>query len=281
MPSSSLDVYLNYFLGVPGLSALAVLALFALGVIRIAPIVSLVPFFGSKLSPAPARIGIVIVLTLLFMPTIIHSAKINVPLNTALLGYALKEFVIGFLIAFLAMIPFIIANTAGLLIDFMRGASIMQMQDPSLQSQTSPIGQLYNYVLILIFFMVDGPFFFFDALQQTFEFLPVDQWLNPKVFSQTTPLWHLFVDVINKIMTIAIQLGAPAILAILMAEVFLGIANRLAQQVQIAFLGMSLKSLAGLALLWAGWFFTLKVLSKQTLDWYKMIDNIIFTIKNY
>jgi len=155
----------------------------------------------------------------------------------------------------------------------------MQMQDPNLQSQTSPIGQLYNYVLILIFFVVGGPFFFFDAIQQSFQFMPVDAWLKLGAFSQHTPLFKLLVDVVNQVMTIAIQLGAPAILAILMTEVFLGIANRLAQQVQIAFLGMSLKSLAALTLLWAGWFFTLKVLSKQTLDWFKMIDNILYTLK--
>ncbi len=275
---SGLDSYLNYFLGVPGLSAIGVLSLFLLGLMRLAPIVSLVPFFGSKLSPAPARIGIAIVLTLVFMPTIIQSSTIMVSFDTKLLGLALKEFVIGLFIAFLAMIPFIIANTAGLLIDFMRGASMMQMQDPSLQSQTSPIGQLYNYVLILIFFVVDGPFFFFNALQQAFEFMPVDAWLKPNAFTQNTPLFKHLVDIVNQIMTISIQLGAPAILAILMTEVFLGIANRLAQQVQIAFLGMSLKSLAALTILWAGWFFTLKILSKQTLDWFKMIDNILYSL---
>ncbi|HPE85273.1 MAG TPA: flagellar biosynthetic protein FliR, partial [Chlamydiales bacterium] len=231
------------------------------------------------LSPAPARIGIAIILTLVFMPTIIHSSNLAITFNAAMIGYALKEFVIGFFIAFLAMIPFLIANTAGLLIDYMRGASMMQMQDPNLQSQTSPIGQLYNYVLILIFFVVGGPFFFFDAIQQSFQFMPVDAWLKLGAFSQHTPLFKLLVDVVNQVMTIAIQLGAPAILAILMTEVFLGIANRLAQQVQIAFLGMSLKSLAALTLLWAGWFFTLKVLSKQTLDWFKMIDNILYTLK--
>ena len=267
------------YLGVPGFTAIGLISLFLLGVIRLAPIVSFVPFFGSKLSPGPTRIAIAVVFALLFMPTIISSAEPGLSFNAVFLGYAIKELFIGFVIAFLAMIPFIIANSAGLLIDYMRGASIMQMQDPNLQSQTSPLGQLYNYILIVIFFVVDGPFFFFDALQQAFQFLPVDRWLHVNALTINTSLGKLLIDVINRIMTIAIQLGAPSILAILMAEMFLGIANRLAQQVQIAFLGMSLKSLAGLALLWAGWFFILKMLSKTTLDWYKMIDNILYTLK--
>lgn len=279
--SSDLDTYLNHFLGIPGLSALGLLCLYMLAVLRLAPIVSFVPFFGAKLSPAPVRIMIACVFALFFMPIILKTSSLDIAFDAAFLGYAFKELLIGFFIAFLAMIPFIIATTAGLVIDYMRGASIMQMQDPSLQSQSSPIGQLYNYLLIVVFFAVDGPFFFFDALSKAFAVLPVDGFLKSGALDLNTPLAKLFIDLVNQIMTIAIQLGAPAILAILMAEMFLGIANRLAQQVQIAFLGMSLKSLAGLTILWAGWFFTLRVLSKQTLDWFKLIDNLILTLKDY
>jgi len=53
-----------------------------------------------------------------------------------------------------------------------------------------------------------------------------------------------------------------------MAEMFLGIANRLAVNVQIAFLGMALKSLFGLALLWAGWSFIIQQMVKGALLWF-------------
>ena len=52
-----------------------------------------------------------------------------------------------------------------------------------------------------------------------------------------------------------------------MAESFLGIANRLAPQVQIAFLGLALKSLLGLILLWAGWAFITKQMAQTAVDW--------------
>jgi len=64
-----------------------------------------------------------------------------------------------------------------------------------------------------------------------------------------------------------------------MAEMFLGIANRLAPQVQIAFLGMSIKSLLGLALLWAAWFFILKQFTKQTYDWLNLINKMVAYMK--
>jgi type III secretory pathway component EscT len=63
-----------------------------------------------------------------------------------------------------------------------------------------------------------------------------------------------------------------------MTEVFLGIANRLAPQVQIVFLGMSLKSLIGLAILASAWVFILKQMGKETFLWMKEVNNLFYTI---
>jgi type III secretory pathway component EscT len=60
---------------------------------------------------------------------------------------------------------------------------------------------------------------------------------------------------------------------------FLGIANRLAPQVQIVFLGMSLKSLLGLGLLWAGWFFILKQMANQSVLWLHDLEKVLQTMK--
>ena len=77
----------------------------------------------------------------------------------------------------------------------------------------------------------------------------------------------MITEILGKVFSLSLELAAPALLAILMAEMFLGIANRLAPQVQIAFLGMSLKSLLGLAILWAGWFILLRQMSILSVNW--------------
>ena len=155
----------------------------------------------------------------------------------------------------------------------------MQSQDPSMQTQASPIGIFYNYILIVIFFQISGPFLFFDAVLKSYEIVPPAEYINPLFFSVKSAFWKTSMDLIHHIVSIAIQLSAPAIVAILMAEMFLGIANRLAPQVQIAFLGMSIKSLLGLALLWVAWFFILKQFTKQTYDWLGVINKMIAYMK--
>ena len=90
-------------------------------------------------------------------------------------------------------------------------------------------------------------------------------------FSLKVSFWKVIIGLLAHVLSLAIQLGAPSIIGILMAEMFLGIANRLAPRVQIVFLGISLKSFVGLALLAAAWFFILKQLGKESLSWIKVM----------
>lgn len=265
----------DYVFNLPHISWLEVMSLFILAFMRMAPIVVLAPFLGAKTAPVMARTGLAIFMSILFLPIIVQHASEPHGFTMAYLLYCVKELMVGFFLGFLISIPFFIVQSSGIIIDYLRGASIMQSQDPSLQSQSSPIGILYNFIMITVFFNVQGPFLFFQGIATSYEIIPADSFINPAFFNMEIPFWKTGADMVNKIVTIAIQLASPCLVAILMAEMFLGIANRLAPQVQIAFLGMSIKSLLGLMLLWAGWFFILKQFSSQTFSWMDMMDKLI------
>lgn len=271
--------YLDFFSNLPNITIWGVITLFFLVLMRIGPIMAMAPFLGAKLAPGIARMGLAVCLTLVFLPFV--AAKVSQPLafNNAFIGFALKEILIGFILGFMISVPFYVVQTSGIIIDYLRGASIMQAQDPTMQTQASPIGILYNYVLIVIFFQISGPFIFFDALLRSYDIVPANGYLNPLFFSSVNPFWKTGIDLVNQIVTIAIQLASPSLVAILMAEMFLGIANRLAPQVQIAFLGMSIKSLLGLGLLWAAWFFILKQFTKHSYDWLEVVNKLVNTMR--
>ena len=133
-------------------------------------------------------------------------------------------------------------------------------------------------VLIVIFFMIDGPFIFLNALITAYDVIPPDQLLNPRFFDATGSTWKMLVGLFNKFMVISIQLSAPALLTILMTDFFLGIANRLAPQVQITFLGMPLKSLLALVIIWAGWQLFAQELAMQGHLWLDEVNNLITNI---
>lgn len=263
--------YLGFLLSQPHMTPDGLISLFFLGLFRIAPIVTLAPFLGAKL-PGGVKMGLAIALTIIFLPQLVHSAAGPISFDINFVGYSLKEVAIGFILAFLSAIPFYIAQSSGALVDFMRGSSSLQVNDPTMQTETSTIGTMFNYIFIVIFFQLGTPFLFFAAVSESFSVIPVDQAIPIAFFQLSLPFWKAIMGLLTRVTAVSIQLSAPSIVSILMAEMFLGIANRLAPQVQIVFLGMSLKSLLGLGMLWAGWFFILIQMGTQGQLWIKQLD---------
>lgn len=266
------DSYLNLVLSFPGISANSVLVMLLLTFFRLIPIIALAPFLGAKNLPSVPKILFGFALTAIFLPNVLVHANKNIDFSMIFVVYAVKELILGFMLGFLISIPFYIGMTSGSLIDHTRGASSLQITDPSTQTQTGPIGLLYNYMLIAIFFILGGHLYFFEVLGKSFEILPVDGYFNPKFFQPNVPFWNAMTHLLYRIMSLAAQLAAPSLIGILMTEMFLGIANRLAPQVQIVFLGIPLKSWVGITFLSLAWIFILKQLGKESLTWVKMIE---------
>lgn len=267
--------YVSFILSLPHISPISALTLFFLTLMRLGPIIALAPFLGSRL-PGGVKMGLALSLTLVMLPHVIGTAKLPLPtFDLFFLGYCAKELFIGFILAFLVNIPFYIAQSSGVLIDFQRGTSSLQVQDPLLQTQASQIGLLYNYIFIVMFYEIGGVFVFLQAVMTSYTAIPADAFIPAAFFHMSHGLWKFLMVLLTKFTAISIQLAAPSLVAILMTDMFLGIANRLAQQVQITFLGLSLKSLAGLALLWLGWYFILKQLAIQSNLWLDSLDRII------
>jgi len=273
--------YYNFFLDYANISPLSLITLFLLILMRIGPIVHQAAFFGAKVAPVIVRVGLALCLSAVFLPLVMVQTPYELQFGYAFVGYALKELLVGVVLGFFATIPFLIVESTGILIDFLRGSSILQAQDPTTQIQASPIGILYNYVLIYVFYEINGPFLFIDALLTSYHSLPVDGIIHAGYFHDTLPFWKLGINLLNRIMALSIQFSAPSLVAILMAEMFLGIANRLAPQVQIAFLGMSIKSLLGILLLCVSWVFVLKTMGKYSLDWVEEINGMLHSLMYY
>jgi type III secretion protein T len=271
--------YVSLVLSLPGVSPITALTFFFLAMMRIAPVVAIAPFLGSKL-PNGVKVGLAISIAAILLPHLLLSSTKTPTLtfDVHFPAYCLKELFIGMLLAFLVSIPFYIAQSSGVLIDFTRGSSALQVQDPLMQSQSSSIGQLYNYVFIVLFYEIGGPFIFLQGVLNSYTVIPVDGFIPAVFFHLQQPVWKFLMALLTKFLAISIQLAAPSIVAILMAEMFLGIANRLAPQVQIAFLGMALKSFVGLALLWAAWHFILQQFDKQAIIWLQSMQQLIQTI---
>lgn len=272
---SATENYLTLYLSLPNLQPITVLAIFFLTIARILPIMTLAPFLGAKNLPMAVRMMFSIALTAIFLPQNLMHAKGEILFGAGFAGLMLKELIIGFVIGFFASVPFFIAQMAGSLIDHQRGSSSLQVTDPTTQSQTGSIGIFYNYVLIALFMSMGGIFFFLEGVATSYQLIPVDALISPDLFYMKAPFWKKAFKVMEYMFDFSIQISAPALIGVLLTDMFLGIANRLASQVQIVFLGMPLKSWVGIALLTAAWGLIMQVMGKESMNWMKTINQLI------
>lgn len=270
------DTYLSFILSRP---LMEVWIIFLLGLARIVPTIAIAPFLGGKMLSDPMKLGLAVAINFIFFPfLIVHTTALPTNFDLFFILLLVKESLIGALLGMIMAIPYYYVQSAGALIDQQRGAQSLQVQDPMTQTQSSSTGTLMTNLIIVIFFTTGGPLFFFEGVFNSFKILPIEHFLPPTFFTLDRPLWLTFLDLGTLTMSMALQLSAPALLAMLMADLFLGIANRMAPQVQITFLLYSLKSYAGIGIMTVGWWILLKQLDIELINWYKIYTHLIHSL---
>ena len=102
---------------------------------------------------------------------------------------------------------------------------------------------------------------------------------NVPFFDKNSVYAETIYGYLNKEMMLAIKIGSPALLIIFMTDLFLGISNRLAPQVQITFLGLPLKAFCGLLVIWLGLRVILKQLDIELDEWLVGFKNMTHWIR--
>lgn len=269
----STNTYLDIYLSgdYPNNTPMALISMLLLTLGRILPIIAQAPFLGARVLPHPVKVTFALSLFVIFLPQLLVTTETPIQFNLLMIFLLAKEIFIGTAIGFLVSIPFIVVQNVGMIVDHQRGGASLMVNDPTIQNQSSPLGTLYNMMLIYLFFVMDGPFHFIESIRKSFELIPLDQFLSRDFFTSASPFWKNQLTIFNKMMVLSIQLASPALLVILMTDVFLGIANRLAPQVQITFLGMPLKSLLALFVIYVGLKPFLDQVVYETYSWLETI----------
>jgi type III secretion protein SpaR/YscT/HrcT len=211
---------------------------------RVVPIFAIAPFFGGRLVPVPLRIGIAAVFVALVWPAVAAGA----PADPSALGpgllaaLLLKEILLGALLGFLVAVPFWAAEAAGRLVDGARGASNQELHVPQTGATSSPLGDLGLQLAVVAFFAMDGHLLFLRSLGESYRAVPVTGFPAHLVAGGATTL---AVDATSRLLLAAIGLAAPALAALLLADVALGLVNRVSPHVQVFFLGMPLRATLG------------------------------------
>jgi len=154
------------------------------------------------------------------------------------------EIMIGLLLGFCAAIPFWAVDMAGFLIDTLRGATMGTVFNPSMSVQTSIFGLLFNQFLCALFFMNGGINLLLSALYDSYRYFPPGKAL---VFDQA--FFDFLLTEWQMLYRLCLSFALPAVLSMVLADLALGLLNRSAQQLNVFFLSMPIKSALALFLL--------------------------------
>jgi type III secretion protein T len=251
---------------------------FFLVMCRLVPVVHMANFLGSKNLPIPVKVGMAVGLFAFVLPTILLQTQ-DLSFGYNIIFFMFKEFFIGAVLGLMIALPFYVAMIAGSLIDHQRGASSLMVTDPVLSIQDSSLGVLFVYLLCMIYWSLDLPFKYIDSVAQTFEVLPLNHFLPPHMFDTSSNTFASLQEVIGKLFSLGISLAAPSLIILLMTDMFLGIANRLAPQVMISFLAQSLKAVLALLILCLGWKHILDVFASKSIDWHQWVHKFVLLLK--
>ena len=221
--------------------------LIGLSFARLVSFFSIVPFFGGAAVPPRVKVATAMSLVAILYPALEASVPANQPLGFGPVGFIAllaKEVLVGFTLGFIASLIFEAVQVAGRIVDFQRGSTMGELYAPQIQSQVSELGQFKLQLAIVLFIAIGAHRFFIGALLQSYDFIPALGF--PKFGAGWSPAAELIVMMTASVISIGLQLAAPALVALLLTDLFFGIINRVAPQVNVFFLSMPVKMLVGI-----------------------------------
>lgn len=231
--------------------------------VRLLGVTATVPFLFGKPVPRNVRVAAAIIFTMFLFP---HLKPTEVPeiFNDSLMVSLLfiKEALVGLVIGLGASMVLYGFDGAGRMIDNQRGMSLARILIPQLNEMGSVTGQFMFQLAIVVFLLIGGHRIFFDALFNSYITIPI--FVVPDIQASFWPLMKLFVIMTGQVIILSMQIAAPVILAILMADIILAVANRIAPQINVWEMGFNIKGYVGILMLFVSMTMVVKQMGKQS-----------------
>ncbi|AKQ67679.1 Flagellar biosynthesis protein FliR [Myxococcus hansupus] len=225
----------------------AVIFTVALVMCRVMPLLIFSPFLGGEVVPTELKMGIGLTLSIVLYPIIAGSVT-AIPLSAMpYIALMAKEIFIGFTMAFVVNTLFEAARVAGNLVDTMAGSNNAQLYVPQLGQQVTLFSSFKVQLTVVLFLTLDGHHVIIQALADSLVAIPLDGF--PNFNSGPWPFFDLMIRVFANLLKVSLALAAPGMLATFLTDVALGAINRVAPQIQVFFISMSVKPLVSVLLI--------------------------------
>jgi flagellar biosynthetic protein FliR len=215
----------------------APLIVFTLVLSRVSGLVVTAPFLAPTGMPLHVRALLTAAIALLLTPTQL-SASFSHP--TDLVAYALligSELLLGMILGLGVMILVSGVQIAGQLISQLSGVSLGDVFSPGFDSEVPVIAHLMYLVTLAVFLLIDGHRYLMRALLDTFNTIPLGGGRLPDTLGET------IATLLTESFSLGVRAAAPAMVALVLATVLLGLISRTIPQINVMAVGFGINSI--------------------------------------
>jgi flagellar biosynthetic protein FliR len=216
---------------------------FLLVFVRISAMLMAIPVFGGQSVPALLKIGFSMAVSMILYPHL-GMSPVDTHLKFIIFCIAISgEVLLGIVIGLLIQLVFGGIQLAGQLVGFQMGFAIANVMDPAGADQIPVLSQFNNLMAILVFFTINAHHWMIRAAVESFRLLP------PMQFHYSASMIELLMRSAGNMFIIAVQIGAPVIVVLVLTNVSLGILARTVPQMHIFVVAMPVQIMIGLIFL--------------------------------
>jgi flagellar biosynthetic protein FliR len=214
------------------------IATFFLVLARVGGLFMLAPVFASQTIPMRVRLGLAVAVSMVAMPAVEHNA---VAIDPVAFGpQILEQLVIGSGLAFGVAAVFAAVEMAGSMVDLSIGFSLAQVINPTLNTSSTALAQVYSLVATMVFLATGAHEVMIAGVVRSFQAIPLNQSLR------IGPMTALVEHQMAQLVPIALQIAAPVLGTLLLVDVGFAFLARLVPSLNPFAAQFSVKILAGL-----------------------------------
>lgn len=208
---------------------------------RVLGVIATAPIFSHNSIPNQVKLGLGLMLTLIIMPTLPPLPQFEIISFQGLL-ILVQQLVIGLAIGFSMRLVFSAVDLAGQLIGMSMGLGFASFYDPQSQGQSTAVNQFLVLLAMLIFLSLDGHLMIVSAIADSFISMPIavnGAGIDPMKIA----MWG------ETIFSAGLLLALPAVTALLITNMALGILTRTAPQLNLFGIGFPITLSIGFVVL--------------------------------
>lgn len=216
--------------------------IFLLVLVRTTGVFVLSPFFSSQNIPNTFKIGFALIFS--FILTSIMDANYLNNINSNYVVLIMKELIVGIALGFISYAFMSAFYVLGQIVDMKIGFGMVNVIDPQNRIQVPLMGNFYYILAFLMFLSSNGHHLFIKALVDSYNMVPIGK------FSIKQDLAQFFIDILSRTFTIGFRLSAPVVAIIFLTDILLGILSRTIPQMNVFVIGLPLKIILGMLIIW-------------------------------